>query len=158
MQTQLAMYPDAAVGVGDTWTRTQKLTQRLSAVATTVYTVKAMDDAAVVLDVATTLRADPESAGVDLGVFTQRAELSGEASGTITLDHDTGWPVASHIVHELEGVNVIEGENIPQGRMTIPVTIREETVVAPLEEPVALFEAAGEGPAGEGAADAAPGQ
>jgi len=121
-----SMYPDGPVAPGQTWTRTVPLGAGAPADATTVYTLKEVQDSALVLDEQTTYKGSGEGLpgmGADV-----KLDVSGTGTGSVELDRATGWPRVRKSSGKITGNAKLGKEGGPIN-MDLALTIDLDTTV-----------------------------
>lgn len=103
METLLAIYPDKAVNVGDSWSRKVTVTRGLPITSENTFTLKDASNGAIALDVKGKLSTNPDAAPLDMGQLKVSYNLTGDQTGTMTLNADTGWVKSAQFVQKLGG-------------------------------------------------------
>ena len=103
METLLAIYPDKPVSIGDSWIRKVTVTRGLPITSENVFTLKTVGDGIATLDVKGKLGSNPDAPPLDMGQLKVSYNLSGEQTGTMKLNSETGWVKAADFVQKLGG-------------------------------------------------------
>jgi len=125
MNNTFYIYPERAVAVRDTW-NSQSVDIRSFAVALdNTYTLTDRSDGIATVEVRSTAKNLPGAKPPDMGMMQMKYELSGEQSGKIMLDEQTGWAVSAEINQKFEGELTMEGGMAMRGEedLSIPITI-----------------------------------
>jgi Family of unknown function (DUF6263) len=92
VQSLTGFYPSHPVRVGGSWTRESILWIPFPTNVTTTYTVSARNETTTDLTFKSSLTSAP-GGGLDYGVATITADISGKETGTLQVDNATGWVV-----------------------------------------------------------------
>lgn len=107
---------------GTSWQETQTVSMMSDMNITTTYTVTDLSSDAVTLEMTSSLGTAPDAEPVDMGMMKLIYELSGSQTGTLKLDLQTGWVMASTVEHKMEG----SMEPVGQG-FKIPIQVSGST-------------------------------
>lgn len=122
LTSTLAIYPTEPVGIGDSWSRRTEISTGFPVVTETTWTLKERRDGVAVIDVQSTVSANPDAPPLQMGAMAIRIELAGDQAGTIEVDEATGWIVRSGVQQQLSGEASLTGAPELEG-MTWPMEI-----------------------------------
>jgi hypothetical protein len=122
LQNGWNIYPANAVGIGDSWTKSNSLSVGFPLDMVTTYTVKQIDRKKVVLDVKSDINAGKDSMATLMGIA---IKIKGTQKGVIEIDRETGLPLHSDIRQEINGmismVNQDSQKQMPVNAITTTV-------------------------------------
>jgi len=111
----LAIYPDRPVGVGGSWTDKLILSQSFGMVLESQHTLTSRRNGLATIEVNTTIKPNPKATPTKVGAMTVSAELSGQGTGTITIDENTGLINHSEVRMSTSGqLKVQQGGETPK--------------------------------------------
>jgi hypothetical protein len=111
----LAIYPDRPVGVGGSWTDKLILSQSFGMVLESQRTLTSRRNGLATIEVNTTIKPNPKATPTKVGAMTVSAELSGQGTGTITIDENTGLINHSEVRMSTSGqLKVQQGGETPK--------------------------------------------
>ena len=124
MEGMFVSFPAGALEVDNTWQAASTTGGLMPLDIAHTYTVLAVEDETVTLQVDSTIVSDPEAEPTDVDLYFISYDLAGEQSGSIEIDTATGWIRHSHIVQNLAGsAQLTAGED----EVTIPMNIESIT-------------------------------
>ncbi|MFM2376589.1 MAG: hypothetical protein RLZZ165_1686 [Bacteroidota bacterium] len=121
MQSASIQYPEALIGVGDTWNKKIASMGAIPMAVDATYKVDHMDAEKVVLSFKGTITTDKEKA-MDLGVAAISMDLKGDYEGTSEISRKTGLVLKSTVQQDIDGSMGTMG-------MTIPMRIDQKITV-----------------------------
>ena len=116
LESTFALYPDAPVAVGDTWTREVALRAGMPMDLTNTYRLERVEGGEAVIAVTGTITTG-DGPPMDMGGAKIAFDLDGTQSGHVRLDR------ASGMVRGAEFEQAISGEAVVNGSMTLPMEI-----------------------------------
>lgn len=123
--SSLSQFPSYAVGVGDSWSEEVEMKSLITLITETEYTVTAIDDEYIYVDINGTL----ESPGDDVtetNGMSMKYHLEGTQVGKLIIQKSNGWMKRSEIVQDVEGtVEILPNESMPNG-MSWPIYMDSE--------------------------------
>jgi hypothetical protein len=122
LTSTLAIYPTEPVGVGDSWSRRVEISTGFPVITETTWTLKERRNGRAVIDVQSTVSANPEAPPLQMGAMAIRIELAGDQSGTIEVDEATGWIVRGDVQQRLSGEASLTGAPEMEG-LTWPMKV-----------------------------------
>jgi len=126
LQNIFAPFPGVPVAVGESWTRTGKLTLGIPLATESTYKFTGRQGQIATIEVSGTCSAPP-GASVDLGPMKMIYELHGQLHGLMEIVEQTGWTRHSQTTQTLTGSATIRQ---PNGLVeTVPVTIEARTQI-----------------------------
>ena len=96
-------YPGRPVVVGDSWHNDFTIDVGFPMVVESDYTLVSRENGIADINVASVIRSNPNSEGIDMGVFSLIYEIEGDQKGRIRLDESSGLPVQSDIQQSFSG-------------------------------------------------------
>lgn len=88
MSAMSAIFPEKEIKEGDTWTGSSKGTSQVPIIMNNTYTVKEITSSEVIIELEGKVDLDEEA---DLPSQVGSVEVTGDVSGTMTVDRKTGW-------------------------------------------------------------------
>jgi hypothetical protein len=131
-QKSTAIYPDKAVGVGDTWRTKVVLSQDSPMIVENKWTLKARAKGVATFEVKSVMKPNPD-AKLDIMGTKITQELSGKQQGIVEIRESTGQLIRSKLSQQISGHKRVEGAGAPGQSMTIPVKI-DSVVTAEMTE------------------------
>lgn len=104
-----AFYPDRPVDTGDSWHTDAAMNVGFPVIFETDYTLLSRKDGIADIDVVSRVRSDPNSEGIDMGMFSLTYNISGDQKGLIKMDEASGLPVKSDFLHTFSGTVEVSG-------------------------------------------------
>ena len=129
MENKFAVYSDEPVGIGDSWQKKTSISQcsisnLFPQIVDTIYTLKERKDGIAIIDVFSLIQPNFETKPIEVGKEKKiQLKLSGDSAGTIELEESTGWAIRSIQNIKLNGQVIIQGTDVPQGMVTVPISI-----------------------------------
>ena len=116
MQNMFAIWPENAVGVGDSWEKTIAISRGMPLTIDTIYTVKSIKKDSATIQISSTIKSDPETA-INLGAGAKLFyDISGTQEGRMHLKISEGWIENSTIEQTISGTAKLEGNpQMPEG-------------------------------------------
>lgn len=128
LQNGWNIYPADAVGIGDSWTKSNSLSVGFPLDMVTTYTVKEISSKKVVLDVKSDINAGKDSMATLMGIA---IKIKGTQKGVIEIDRETGLPLHSNIRQEINGVISMVNQD---SQKQMPVSATTTTVIEGKEQ------------------------
>ncbi len=135
-ETLMAIYPEVAVGVGDSWSEKTSSIGGLPVVAERKFELKERKGGVAVIGVNSVIESDPEAKPLRTGTLEVTYKLSGKQEGQIKMEESTGRVIYSKLTEEISGkteTRVMDGSgwrNISpikiQGTTTFEMTERKK--------------------------------
>jgi hypothetical protein len=132
-QSMTAPYPEAPVGIGDSWKTTMTLTQIIPMILETTYTVKENKNGILVLDITSSMQPNGE-ASLDLGVAQLSYNISGDQEGTMEIQTASGMTLRSHAKQHLTGQMKMVSDKEKGANLTWPISMDSEISMEAIEE------------------------
>lgn len=124
IESSMAMYPDMAVGVGDSWSKTIVLSYGLPMILENKWTLKQRKDGVATIEVASTFKPNPQAKPMEMGPTKMSYEISGKQQGIIEMEESTGRLISSKLNQEMSGqIKMVVSGPQPQ-EMAMPVKIK----------------------------------
>jgi hypothetical protein len=129
LQMITAIFPDKEVKVNDTWSKQVTMETSMAVLMDSEYTLKELTDEYALIYVSGTAKTSEDSEFQEMNGMPAKFDLSGNISGTMRINRETGWIEDSEVHQEFEG-NVELGDS-PQfpGGITIPMKMVNETMI-----------------------------
>jgi hypothetical protein len=103
MEQMMAIYPEAPVGIGDSWRKQITVTKGYPIIVDTTWTLEGRREGVAVIGVRSKIKPNPGAPPLEVGGMTVSYNLSGEQEGTTELDEATGWTVGGQIKQDISG-------------------------------------------------------
>ncbi|MCP4643048.1 MAG: hypothetical protein GY851_21560 [bacterium] len=124
MEKLLNVLPKEPVGVGDSWDHKMEVELGLPMVTDTKYTVKAIEDGRVTLDVLGKLKSLSDEKGTQMGPMTMFYDLKGDQKGTMVLSVENGLTTESKLEQEVSGTVRMAGVPGGEEEVMVPMSIK----------------------------------
>lgn len=125
-----AYIPDEPVSVGDSWTQETEVSALLPMIVETEYSVRAVDDTTVTLDVVSTISANPDAGLMDFDIVQIGYYVQGEQEGEIVVDRASGLS-SSETRQTMSGEMVMTSE---EEEFRVPISIQSITRIEFIKE------------------------
>lgn len=127
------LFPEKAVGVGDSWEETVNVTRPLALAMEQTMTLRKREAGVATVDVETKVSPCPDAEPMKMGTITVSYELKGTQTGTVTIDESTGWTTGGKLKQNLKGTMVMTG--IPNaGEVKAPMLMKSSLTLEQVEE------------------------
>lgn len=128
------VFPEYAIGVGDSWQQKMEVNSGFPLVLNTTYTVLSMDNNVMELSVKSDIISAPNMKPVQMNGQEIVYDLSGTQEGITRIDMRTGWTLDSNAKQDIAGtVEIIPNAQIPEG-ISWPIIIKSDIEVLPKEQ------------------------
>ncbi|MEM6853292.1 MAG: DUF6263 family protein, partial [Planctomycetota bacterium] len=125
------MYPDQPVGLGDQWEDKLEVGGMAPMSVTSTYTLTEFDDATATLAITGDIGPNPNAGPVMMSGMEMDAEFTGDQTGKVVMDRETGWVVSSEIEQNMSGGMTM---NLPDGQsMELDMEIKGKYTMKPAE-------------------------
>ena len=125
-----AIFPDAAVNIGDQWLIKTKLESNMSAGVDTKFELKESSDTYHKIQGKSTIKTSNEAAYTEQNGMPMKLNMTGTMSSDITVDKKTGWIIKATIQQHLKGhAQIKENELIPND-MKIPMVMKSSFTIS----------------------------
>jgi hypothetical protein len=129
MQNLFALYPPAAVAVGESWQRKMVVNKGFPLVIDGTYTLKGRAGGVASIELKANLSPNDAAGPVELGTGKMGYELSGEEVGTAKVEEATGWTQSLETTQDLSGsIRFHTGAN---AETTVPITVKSKVTMEP---------------------------
>lgn len=119
LEGYFAIYPDRAVGVGESWSRKAPASEVSARIVETTWLVKEVEDGVVVVEVGIVVKSNPKAEPVDVRGVKMRREISGTGTGLIEIEESSGMIIRSEVTQETkEQMRVVPGGPIRRRQST----------------------------------------
>lgn len=116
-----APFPDHPVAVGESWSRSRRVSQGFPIKVQTTYTLAGREGGIATIKVTGAAATLPDGT-MELGPMRMSYDLKGEQTGSLEIAESTGWTRKSEIAQRLSGSATLRSPNAdPQ---TVPVSIQ----------------------------------
>lgn len=127
IEMSTALFPATMVGIGDTWIVESMVPANVQLKSKSTLTLKDVKDGKWYLEGTSVLNSNKD-AGIQANGMTQHMDLKGTSAFKTEISSTTGWVVESVVNQDIEGVVVVEGDQLPSS-MEIPMKIKGTTTV-----------------------------
>jgi len=103
------IYPDEPVATGESWNISYEMNFGFPMIVESVCTLLSREDGIADIDLVSTIRSNPNSEDIDMGMFSLRYDIEGSQKGLIELDEESGLPVKSDIGQDFTGTVSVSG-------------------------------------------------
>ena len=103
MQSMMATYPEAPVGVGDSWTSKANVTAGIPMQTESTYTLKSRSGGMATLGVQTKIQSNPDAEPMAMGPMKMTYNISGTQRGEMVVHEMAGWTISSKLTMEFKG-------------------------------------------------------
>jgi hypothetical protein len=134
MQKVTGIFPDALVGIGDTWTKENVLTEILPAIVKSKYTVKDRQNGIATIGVESTIQPNPNAQAkpmMNFGSASLSYEVTGTTEGAIQIEETTGWTISGKYTQKMSGTMKIQDATQPSRNMSVPIIVESTTTIEP---------------------------
>jgi uncharacterized alkaline shock family protein YloU len=125
MQGMLAPYPDQAVGVGDSWSRTLNVTTGFPMQMDSTYTLKGRAGGMATLAVESAIKTDPNAKPISVGTAKATVQIGGKRTGEMVVHETVGWTMSSKLAMDFKGNLKMIGD----AQKSVPLTVTGEMTV-----------------------------
>jgi len=125
-EAAMAIYPDKAVGVGDSWSKTVVISQGLPMIQENTWTLEKLKDGVATIKVKADIKPNPKAKALEMGGARLNYELSGKRDGVIEMQESTGQVIKCRMTQQLSGqmkMAIAEMSMPDMPEMAIPVKI-----------------------------------
>ncbi|MFO7898326.1 MAG: DUF6263 family protein [Planctomycetota bacterium] len=127
------LFPEKAVGVGDSWKETVSVARPVALTMEQTMTLKKREEGVATVEVDTKVSPCPDAEPMKMGTVTMSYELKGTQTGTVTIDESTGWTTGGKLKQDLKGTMLMTG--IPNaGELKIPMLMKSSVTLEQVEE------------------------
>ncbi len=124
-----AIFPDHKVGVGDEWTVNTTMESGMIVNVTTTYKLEEIQADFYVIAGDSKLKTADTEAIVDANGMSMKYDLSGVLLSRIKLNKESGWIIEANSSQDIKGNAHIQASPTMPMAMTIPMTMKNETVI-----------------------------
>lgn len=116
----MSLYPDAPVGIGDSWQRQLDLGKGTGVLLDGTITLRERRGGTLFLDLSSTMRQATGAINLDLGSVALGYGVTGTCAGPLEVEESSGWLVRARLTYRFDGQ--VEVGNIPQlpVRLSLP--------------------------------------
>ncbi len=125
-----AIFPDHKVRVGDEWTVQTTMESGMTVNVSTTYKLEEIQADFYVITGDSKLQTADKEAIVDANGMSMKYDLSGVLLSRIRLNKESGWIIESHSSQEINGNAHVQVSPTMPMAMTIPMTMKNETVIS----------------------------
>ncbi|MBA7686394.1 hypothetical protein ES703_94841 [subsurface metagenome] len=123
-ESQLAIYPETAVGVGDSWRKTVVTTREQPIIVENIWTLKERKNGIAIIENNSNIKTDPNAKPVERGTTKTSHTLSGKKHGLMEVEESTGLIRDSSLNLEMIGELRVETESDETTVKLIPIKIQ----------------------------------
>ncbi len=135
LEGYFAIYPDKAVGVGESWSRKPPASEVSAQIVETTWLVKEVKDGVVVVEVGIVVKSNPKAEPVDVRGVKMRREISGTGTGLIEIEESSGMIIHSEVTQETkEQMRVVPGGPIRRRESTTELVKTHRVVTFEMSE------------------------
>jgi hypothetical protein len=131
----LAIFPEAPVAIGDSWTTQNAQITTVPIALTTRTTLTARENGNAILSVQSKIGGNPEASAIEVGDSETRTHLSGTQNGVMRVDESSGLPRSYELHLRLAGRVWVTNSKKPETNLSFPIyvksTIRGWTIESP---------------------------
>lgn len=124
-----AIFPDHKVRVGDEWTVQTTMESGMTVNVSTTYKLEEIQADSYVITGDSKLETADTEAIVDANGMSMKYDLSGVLLSRISLNKESGWIIEGHSNQDIEGNAHVQASPTMPMAMTIPMTMKNETVI-----------------------------
>ncbi|MGD8922241.1 MAG: DUF6263 family protein [Candidatus Zixiibacteriota bacterium] len=133
MENLMAIYPENAVSVGDTWTATRNITKGFPMKIADSLTFKERSDGVATIAIDAVISSNPDVPPLQMGQLQVVYDVSGTQTGTMQIDEQSGWIVHAEQVQKVSGdMKVLPNPQMPDG-MSWPINMTTTATVDKFE-------------------------
>lgn len=103
MGRSVTTYPSNPVKIGDSWSQESVSSATIPVRALNTLTLKSVRNGMAAVAVNSTIESNPDAPGLNVGGMEIRYDISGDQSGTMEIDLDTGWTLSGVVTQTLAG-------------------------------------------------------
>jgi hypothetical protein len=122
-----AIYPDKAVGAGDSWSKKGSIANIYPMNIDTKYTIKSRANGVIAIDLKSSIVSDPNAKPIDMAIAKIRYDIAGDQNGTMFIDEKTGLVIRSDVTQQLSG-KVVTDSPLFEPNSSWPITLRTVVV------------------------------
>ena len=123
-ESPLAIYPETAVGVGDSWRKTVVTTRGQPIIVENIWTVKERKNGIAIIENNSNIKPDPNAKPIERGDTKTSHTLSGKKHGLMEVEESTGLIRDSSLNLEMMGEMKVETTGKEAPERLIPVKIQ----------------------------------
>jgi len=133
MDQMMHIYPDKAVGIGDSWSKEIKLNQDFPMILDSTWKIVAIEAGVAKIDV--TSKAKPYQAAepILIGNMKMYYTLRGTQTGTLEMDQETGWTIRARVIQKFSGDIELSGVPGSNEKISWPIKIDSIVTFEPVE-------------------------
>ncbi|TVQ93593.1 MAG: hypothetical protein EA393_02035 [Bacteroidetes bacterium] len=124
-----AIFPDKDVSRRDKWTIDTRLEALMGGDIHSLYQLKRITDSYYIISGRSHIVTDDDNAHLPLGRMPISYDMQGSMTSEVKLDRETGWVIESSIIQNLSGTTTMKDSSLPQGELSIPMSIKSETTI-----------------------------
>jgi len=124
-----AIFPEDRVLVGDEWIVNTSMQSPMSVDVNTTYSLAGIHNDYYLIAGNSSLQTADTAAIVDTNGMPMKYSLSGVIASEIKIDKESGWIIEAHNVQDIEGEAQIQANPQLPMTMTIPMVMKNETVI-----------------------------
>jgi len=102
-ELSMAMYPDAAVAPGDSWSRKMPVTMGFGIIVDSKWTLQKQEGGVATIQQAASIASNPDAPPMEIAGTAVKFDLAGTQEGTIRMDEATGLATLSEIHQRIKG-------------------------------------------------------
>lgn len=132
MASTMNIYPDKAVGVGESWSRKIVISTGFPLTTDNTWTLKERKNGVATIEASSKISSNPDAPPIVIDPMKLRYDLSGEQKGTLELQESTGWTIRATMTQKLSGQVKVEAMPQLPGGMTWAISIESVITVESL--------------------------
>jgi hypothetical protein len=109
LEQMTIIYPGMPVLTGDTWNISYEMDYGFPMIIESDCTLISREDGIANIDLVSAIRSNPNSEGIDMGMFSLDYDIEGNQKGLIKLDEVSGLPLNSNIEQNFTGTVSVSG-------------------------------------------------
>jgi hypothetical protein len=129
MELMTAVFPDNPVSKGDVWKVNTNLASSVKAKVQSIYGFKGESNSNYTIHGDSKIATDEKAPYVETNGMPMKYNLTGSMTSDIKIDKESGWIVEARVNQEMKGNTQIKDSPKTPGGMTIPMTMKNETLV-----------------------------
>jgi len=118
-EARMAMYPNKAVGTGDSWAAKYVLSEGFAMIVENKWRLKERKNNVATIEVSSTIEPNPKAAPMDMGMMKMSYQFSGKQHGLMYMDETTGLIMGSKLNQQMSGEVKMSGAQT----MTTPMKV-----------------------------------
>ena len=125
-----SIFPDHKVEVGEEWINTTTMESGMTVHVTTTYKLEEIQPDSYIITGDSELQTADTEAIVDANGMSMKYDLSGQIASKIKIDKQSGWIIEANSTQDIKGNAHIQPSPTMPMAMTIPMTMKNVTVIS----------------------------